>query len=28
PIWLAVLAIMYFFKYRKKMVAMPEVQSN
>ncbi|MEK5777267.1 aromatic amino acid transporter AroP, partial [Acinetobacter nosocomialis] len=28
PIWLAVLAIMYFFKYRKKKVAMPEVQSN
>ncbi|ELT4632225.1 amino acid permease [Acinetobacter baumannii] len=28
PIWLAVLAIMYSFKYRKKMVAMPEVQSN
>jgi len=28
PIWLAVLAIMYFLKYRKKMVPMPEVQSN
>ncbi|WP_254627318.1 hypothetical protein, partial [Acinetobacter lactucae] len=28
PIWLAVLALMYFLKYRKKIVVLPEVQSN
>jgi aromatic amino acid transport protein AroP len=28
PIWMAVLALMYFFKYRKKIEVLPEVQSN
>jgi aromatic amino acid transport protein AroP len=28
PIWLAILAAMYFFKYRKKMLVLPEAQSN
>jgi len=28
PIWLAILAAMYIFKYRKKMLVLPEAQSN